>query len=141
MSKDLISLVEKIEASELASKINDANLTAADMLINADPVWVDILPAGEIVEGLGDYTVTHSGPPIDYENMTALHKRGMISACLFEGWAKTEEEAERLMLEVHNNGSAIVGRYTWDIACTKQQRVQTLAAQEEFPLRVTIEQE
>ena len=54
---------------------------------------------------------------------------------------KTQEEAERLMLEIHNNGSAIVGRYTWDIACTKQQRVQTLAAQEEFPLRVTIEQE
>ena len=54
---------------------------------------------------------------------------------------KTQEEAERLMLEIHNNGAAIVGRYTWDIACTKQQRVQTLAAQEEFPLRVTIEQE
>ena len=47
MSKDLISLVEKIESSELASKIIDANNTAADMLINADPVWVDILPAGE----------------------------------------------------------------------------------------------
>ena len=54
---------------------------------------------------------------------------------------KTEEEAERLMLEIHNNGQAVVGRYTWDIACTKQQRVQTLAAQEKFPLRVTIEQE
>ena len=60
---------------------------------------------------------------------------------LMDVFYKTEEEAERLMLEVHNNGSAIVGRYTWDIACTKQQRVQTLAAQEEFPLRVTIEQE
>ena len=60
---------------------------------------------------------------------------------LMDVFYKTEEEAERLMLEVHNNGSAIVGRYTWDIACTKQQRVQVLAAQEEFPLRVTIEQE
>ena len=97
MSKDLISLVEKIESSELASKIIDANNTAADMLINADPVWVDILPAGEVVKGLGDYTVTHSGPPITYENMTALHKRGMVSACLFEGWAKTEEEAVKLI--------------------------------------------
>jgi ATP-dependent Clp protease adaptor protein ClpS len=45
------------------------------------------------------------------------------------------------MLEIHNNGQAVVGRYTWDIACTKQQRVQTLAAQENFPLKVTIEQE
>lgn len=54
---------------------------------------------------------------------------------------KSEEEAERLMLEIHYNGSAVVGKYTWDIACTKQQRVQLLAAQENFPLKVTIEQE
>jgi ATP-dependent Clp protease adaptor protein ClpS len=43
------------------------------------------------------------------------------------------------MLEIHHNGSAVVGKYTWDIACTKQQRVQFLAAQENFPLKVTIE--
>ena len=97
MNRDLISLVERIERSELNEKIVSANNTAADMLINADPVWVDILPAGEVVRGLGDYTVTHSGPPIDYEHMTDLHKRGMVSACLFEGWAKTEEEAIKLI--------------------------------------------
>ena len=97
MNRDLISLVRKIEQSELNDKIRSANKAAADMLINADPVWVDILPAGEIVRGLGDYTVTHSGPPIDYEHMTDLHKRGMVSACLFEGWAKTEEEALKLI--------------------------------------------
>ena len=82
---------------ELGDKIRSANDAAADALIHADPVWVDILPAGEIVKGLGDYTVTHSGPPITYENMTDLHKRGMISACLLEGWAKTEEQAKALV--------------------------------------------
>lgn len=97
MNEKMISLIEKIEKSDLYAKITEANETSADMLINADPVWVDILPAGEIVEGLGDYTVTHSGPPISYENMTDLHKRGMVSACLFEGWAKTEEEAIKLV--------------------------------------------
>lgn len=97
MNNKMISLVEKIENSELNEKIVAANNAAADMLINADPVWVDILPAGEVVKGLEDYTVTHSGPPIDYEDMTELHKRGMVSACLFEGWAKTEEEAVKLI--------------------------------------------
>ncbi len=97
MNEKMISLIEKIEKSDLNEKIVKANNDAADMLINADPVWVDILPAGEVVEGLGDYTVTHSGPPIDFENMTDLHKRGMVSACLFEGWAKTEEEALKLI--------------------------------------------
>ncbi len=95
--EELIALAERIEQSALRAKIAKANQDAADMLIHADPVWVDILPAGEVVKGLGDYTVTHSGPPIDYENMTDLHKRGMISACLLEGWAKNEEEAKRLI--------------------------------------------
>ena len=97
MNEKLISLIEAIEKSDLNEKIVAANKDAADVLINADPVWVDILPAGEVVKGLGDYTVTHSGPPITYENMTDLHKRGMISACLLEGWAKTEEEAKALV--------------------------------------------
>ena len=29
--------------------------------------------------------------------MVRLHQRGMVSACLFEGWAKTEEDALRLI--------------------------------------------
>ena len=78
-------------------KIFQANQAAADALINADPVWEDVKPAGEVLEGMDDYTVTHSGPPIAYEDMVRLHQRGMVSACLFEGWAKTEAEAIKLI--------------------------------------------
>lgn len=97
MSQKYIALAEKIENSKLREEILNANNAAAACLIEADPVWVDILPAGEIIEGLGDYTVTHSGPPINPAHMTDLHKRGMISACLLEGWAKDEAEAVRLI--------------------------------------------
>ncbi|HML49263.1 MAG TPA: DUF1116 domain-containing protein, partial [Clostridia bacterium] len=38
--------------------------------------------------------ILHSGPPIDYEDMVMLHRRGMVSAMLFEGWAKDEREAD-----------------------------------------------
>lgn len=93
----LSALVEKLCSGELGQKIDRANVDAADMVINADPAWVDIRPAGEVIEGLEDYTVTHSGPPISYENMVRLHQRGMVSACLFEGWAKSEEEALALI--------------------------------------------
>ena len=78
-------------------KIQLANQAAADAIINADPVWEDVKPAGEVLEGMDDYTVTHSGPPIAYEDMVRLHQRGMVSACLFEGWAKTEAEALKLI--------------------------------------------
>ena len=82
---------------ELGKKIDEANTLAVNRLIDADPVWEDVRPAGEVLEGMEDYTVTHSGPPIAYEDMVRLHQRGMVSACLFEGWAKTEEEAVRLI--------------------------------------------
>lgn len=95
--KDSVLLADRIQQSDFYKTIEQANREAASMLTDTDPVWVDILPAGKIVEGLGDYTVTHSGPPIDFENMTDLHRRGMISACLLEGWAKTEDEALRLI--------------------------------------------
>ena len=81
----------------LSKKIEQANDIAANRLIQAEPVWEDVRPAGDVLEGMEDYTVTHSGPPIDYEDMVRLHQRGMVSACLFEGWAKTEEDALRLI--------------------------------------------
>lgn len=85
-----------------------------------------------------NYNIEHYKVIMHNDDVTTME---FVIMVLMDVFYKTEEEAERLMLEVHNNGSAIVGRYTWDIACTKQQRVQVLAAQEEFPLRVTIEQE
>lgn len=97
LSDDVVEMLEKTMSGDLAEKIDAANEEAADLVINADPAWVDVLPAGEVVEGLDDYTVTHSGPPIAFDDMVMLHQRGMVSACLFEKWAKTEEEALELI--------------------------------------------
>ena len=97
LSRELEEQLAFVTQGALAQKIDQANEEAADMIIQADPAWVDVKPAGEVVEGLGDYTVTHSGPPISFEDMVMLHQRGMVSACLFEGWAKTEQEALELI--------------------------------------------
>lgn len=97
LSQTVRDWVEKTTTGTLGCKIDKANEAAADMVIQADPVWIDIRPAGEVIEGLDDYTVTHSGPPISFEEMVMLHQRGMVSACLFEGWAETEEEALELI--------------------------------------------
>lgn len=78
---------------EIKEKIAAANEEAVSELIDANPVWVDILPAGEAVEGLEPDMILHSGPPIAYADMVPLHKRGMVSGALFEGLAKTEAEA------------------------------------------------
>ena len=61
-----------------------------------DPWWVDVRTASDFLH-LADKTILHSGPPIEYGRMCGLHRRGMVSACLFEGWAKTPAEAEALL--------------------------------------------
>lgn len=81
----------------LKEKINAANEEAISRIINSDPVWVDILSAGEVIDGLEDHMILHSGPPIEYKDMCMLHKRGMVSGVLFEGWADNEEEALKLI--------------------------------------------
>jgi ATP-dependent Clp protease adaptor protein ClpS len=52
---------------------------------------------------------------------------------------KNLEEANVIMLDVHRKGRGVVGVYSWDIAQTKAQQVQILAAENEFPLRCIIE--
>jgi len=61
-----------------------------------NPYWVDVRTAGDFL-GLPDKTVLHAGPPIEYGRMCDGHRRGVANACLLEGWAKTPEEAVRLL--------------------------------------------
>ena len=79
-------------------KIAQANKTAVTPLINADPQWIGVEKAIDCIDGFTENTVLHSGPPIAYEDMCQLHKRGMRNAVLLEGFAKTEKEAEALIL-------------------------------------------
>ena len=49
---------------------------------------------------------------------------------------KSGAEAERLMLDVHEHGSAVVGIYTYDIATSKVRKATMLAREAKFPLRL-----
>ena len=110
---------------DLKQQIAQANQRAAACLTDNDPWWTDIRHAGECVEGLKDHMILHSGPPIDYEDMVMLHQRGMVSAMLFEGWAKDEKEAVEIIrsgeIEIdsalnHNTVGAGTGIITKSVA-------------------------
>lgn len=66
---------------DIKEKIAQANEKTVHMLMDSDPVWVDMKPAIECVDGLEDHMILHSGPPIAYEDMTMLHKRGWSAQC------------------------------------------------------------
>lgn len=52
---------------------------------------------------------------------------------------KSHETAEQLMLLIHQQGSAIVGTYTFDIAVSRAALAEKLARKNKYPLRVTVE--
>ena len=54
---------------------------------------------------------------------------------------KTISESENIMLSVHNNGQAVCGVYTKEIAYTKVAQVKTMARKENFPLKAIAQEE
>ena len=54
---------------------------------------------------------------------------------------KSLEESETIMLDVHNNGKAICGIYTKEIALTKVAQVKTMARKAKFPLKAIAQEE
>ena len=56
-------------------------------------------------------------------------------------FAKTREEATRIMLHVHRRGVGICGVYTYEVAETKVTQVMDFARQNQHPLQCTLEKD
>src|SRR4029078_11434770 len=56
-------------------------------------------------------------------------------------FAKTREEATRIMLHVHRRGVGVCGVYTFEVAETKVTQLIDLARKNQHPLQCTIEKE
>ena len=82
---------------DIKQKIKKANEEAARRLTLGEPVLVDIAPAGEVIPGMKDKMITHAGPPIEWQHMCGAQKGAIIGMALYEGWAKTVDEAKALL--------------------------------------------
>lgn len=70
------------------------------------------------------------------DDFTTMDFVVMILAVVFR---KNAADAERIMLDVHNNGQGIAGVYTLDIAKTKAYKATQMARTAGFPLRLSVE--
>ena len=56
-------------------------------------------------------------------------------------FAKSHEDAIKIMLHVHQKGVGVCGVYTYEVAETKVQQVMGLAQKNQHPLQCTLEKE
>src|SRR3954468_18682443 len=73
-----------------------ATRVAGERVLAAGSVLVDVRPAREVLD-IGDRMLLHSGPPLTWETASGPMRGALIGACLFEGWAATVEDAEKLL--------------------------------------------
>jgi ATP-dependent Clp protease adaptor protein ClpS len=64
-----------------------------------------------------------------------------VVAVLKKFFGKTDGEAQRIMLQVHQDGSAIAGVYTFEVAETKVYLVNEYSRRHKFPLKCIMEKE
>ena len=80
-------------------RITQANAVATQRVIKARPMWEDIALRADGVwpELKGSRLLLHAGPPVAWADMCGPMHGAMIGAVLYEGWAQTAEQAQRLL--------------------------------------------
>ncbi len=76
--------------------IEKANEKALKILLEAKPMWVDMGKAIDVIPGMKKNLILHAGPPITWDRMCGPQRGAVIGALIYEGLAKTPEEAEKL---------------------------------------------
>jgi len=78
-------------------RVEAANAGAVERMERAQPRAVTVARAGDVVPGLEDGVLLHSGPPIAWERVCDPQRRALVAACLLEGWAGNRDGAARLL--------------------------------------------
>lgn len=126
----IIALLDKLGEPSIKVKIDRANEEAAEIIINAQPVLIDILPASEVIPGMDKNTILHAGPPIIWDRMCGPVKGAIMGALIYEGLAENLDEAEKL---------AVSGKITFD-PCHHHQTVGPMAGVVSYSMYVYVVQ-
>ncbi len=79
------------------ARIARANAEGLRRMLAADPVLVDVIPAGKAMPELGEHVVLHAGPPIEWKRMCGPMQGAVAGAIVFEGWAPNLKAADKLV--------------------------------------------
>lgn len=76
-----------------AQKIELANKETLRRILEAQPVLIDVKPAGSVIAELGRNVILHAGPPIEWARMCGPMRGAVCGIAVFEGWAASLDEA------------------------------------------------
>lgn len=90
---DLHALTRLLTSQE----VEQANQLAIERVLAAHPQIVGVQAAREAMpDAFAERRLLHAGPPIAWTRMCGPMRGAIIGACLYEGWAQSEEEASEL---------------------------------------------
>lgn len=56
-------------------------------------------------------------------------------------FSRSDSEAQKIMLDVHNKGSGLAGVYSFEVAESKVHQVNQFSKNNQYPLKTTLEEE
>ena len=77
--------------------IEQANQKAVDAFMSARPILTGVAKAIDVIPGMHENLFLHAGPPVTLERMSGPVKGAMIASLIFEGRAKSVEEATEIL--------------------------------------------
>ncbi len=77
--------------------IEKANAEACERMMDSQPVVVGLGKAIDVIPGMREDLLLHAGPPITWERASGPMRGAITGALIFEGKAKDEESARKLV--------------------------------------------
>ena len=93
--RELLAALALLATKEAA--VEAGNAQVLQVILSAEPVLIDVRPAGELIPELNQgRLVLHAGPPLDWPDMCGPLRGAICGAIVFEAWATDLAAAEVL---------------------------------------------
>lgn len=90
-------ILEKLKNPKFKELIQQANDETIRRMKQAKPMLIGVGKAKDHIPGMRKNLVLHAGPPITWNQASEPLKGGIIAGLIFEGLAKTKEDAMRMI--------------------------------------------
>jgi hypothetical protein len=90
--------IKHLRVTKKGKSIDEANAEAISRIKKGRAVLVGMGLAKDVIPGYHENLILHAGPPITWERMCGPQKGAVLGALIYEGKAKDEAEAEKLVL-------------------------------------------